>query len=132
MNRLLLSALVPLLALAAGQAQRKGPKPPQLEVLELTAKRTPEGTVEIDGRVRNCGEKSLQNLVLRFKVLAPGQEVLTTQKGTVDPEVLEPGEEAEFHWRMREPARAVTVLVTAMSRGENVLTVDKPGPYTIE
>lgn len=132
MNQLLLFALVPLLVLAAGEAQRKGPKPPQVEMLELVAKRTTEGTVEIDGRVRNCGEKSLQNLVLRFKVLAPGQEVLTTQKGTISPEVLDPGEEAEFHWRMREPARGVTVLVTAMSRGENELIVDKPGPYTIE
>lgn len=131
MNRLL-SALVPLLVMAAGGAQHKAAKPPQLEVVELVAKRTTEGTVEIDGRIRNCGEKSLQNLVLRFKVLAPGQEVLTTQNGTVSPEVLDPGEEAEFHWRMREPARAVTVLVAAVSRGENDLTVAKPGPYTIE
>lgn len=131
MNRLLFP-LVPLLVMAAGGAQRKAAKTPQLEVVELVAKRTTEGTVELDGRIRNCGEKTLQNVVLRFKVLAPGQEVLTTQKGTVSPEVLDPGEEAEFHWRMREPARAVTVLVAAVSRGENDLIVARPGPYTIE
>ena len=132
MNHLLLSALAPLLVLPAGGAQRKNAQTPQLEVVELVAKRTTEGTVEIDGRVRNCGERTLQNVVLRFKVLAPGQEVLTTKKGTVSPEVLDPGEEAEFHWKMREPARAVTILVAAVGRGENDLIVAKPGPYTIE
>jgi hypothetical protein len=132
MRHLVVFALAPLLVLGAGDKKRKEPLAPRVEVLELTAKSTAERTVEIDGRVRNCGEKPIQDLVLRFKVLSPDQEVLSTQKGEISPNVLEPGEEAEFHWQMRDHARAVAVRVEASGRNEDLLSVAKPGPYPIE
>jgi len=132
MRRLVAFAILPLLALGAGGKKGKGSQAPQAEVVELTVQRTTEGTVEIDGRVRNCGTKALRRLVLRFKVLAPEGIVVTTQTGDISPEVLEPGEEAEFHWRMKDPARGVALRVEAGTPNDPELTVSNPGPYPIE
>ena len=131
MKRLAIFGLLTCWFLSAGDRKPKTPSP-HVEVVEFAVKRTTEGTVEIDGRVRNASEKRLRNLVMIFKALAPGDEVVTTQRGTIVPEILEPEEEAEFHWRMRDPARAVALRVEAQARDERVLVVDKPGPYTIE
>jgi thioredoxin reductase len=125
-------ALVPWLALAAGGKKSKEPTTPRVEVLELSVKRTTEGTVEVDGTIRNCGDKPIHDLVLRFKVLSPDGEVLTTQKGEISPEVLDAGEEAEFHWKMRDHARAVALRVEATDRSDSLLAVAKSGPYMIE
>jgi hypothetical protein len=124
-------ALLPLLVMAGGQ-ERRPPKPAHLEVLEFLARRTTERTVEIDGRVRNCGNKPLQKITMRFRILAPGNVTLTTQHGALEPEILEPGEETEFHWQMREPARAVSVLVEATDTRDSELIIAKAGPYAIE
>ncbi len=132
MRCLLAFALVPLLLLAAGAQKRKPPKPPHLEVLEFLVRRTTDRTVEIDGRIRNCGDKPLQKITMRFRVLAPNDVTLTTQRGALDPEILDPGEEAEFHWQMREPARAVSVLIEAVDTRDSELIIAKAGPYAIE
>lgn len=132
MRCVLAFSLVPLLVLAAGGQRRKPPKPPDLEVLEITVHRTTERTVEIDGRVRNSGEKPLQKITIRFRVLAPDNATLTTQRGALEPGILDPGEEAEFHWQMREPARAVAVLVEAVDLRDAELLIAKPGPYVID
>ena len=132
MRRLVVFAILPLLALGAGDKKGKSPRAPRVEVLELTVQRTTERTVEIDGRVRNCGEKSIRHLVLHFKVLSPEGDVVTTQTGEISPEVLEPGEEAEFHWRMRDHARAVSLRVEASAPNDPVLALANPGPYAIE
>jgi len=131
MNRLFALTLLPLLAMAGGFGKQKTPKPPSLEVREFTAKRTTEKTVEIDGSIRNCGDKTLRKVVLHFKILDPDGEVLTTQRGALEGDALDPGEESEFHWRMRDHARGVAVLVEASSRGIEA-PVASPGPYTIE
>jgi hypothetical protein len=55
MRHLVVFALAPLVALGAGDKKRKEPLAPRVEVLELTAKRTAERTVEIDGRVEASG-----------------------------------------------------------------------------
>jgi hypothetical protein len=130
MRRLVAFAILPLLALGAGDKKGKGA--PQAELVELTVQRTTERTIEIDGRVRNCGVKPIRRLVLRFKVLSPDGAVVTTQTGEISPEVLEPGEEAEFHWQMRDPARAVALRVEASALNEPELILARPGPYTIE
>ncbi len=132
MRILLAFALAPLLALGAGNQKGKPPKPPNLEVVEMLVRRTTERTVEIDGRVRNCGDKQLRKITMRFRVLAPGDVTLTTQRGVLEPEILDPGEDAEFHWQMREPARAVAVLVEAVDTRDAELVVAKAGPYVIE
>ena len=125
-------ALLPLLALAAGDKKSKDSKSPRVEVLEFAVKRTLDRTIEIDGRIRNSGQNAIHKLVLRFKILSADDEIVATLLGTIIPEVLQSGEETEFHWQMRDPARAVALRIEAIARYENVLGVDKPGPYTIE
>ncbi len=132
MKCLLAFALVPLLVPAAAGQRRKPPKPPSLEILDITVRRTTERTVEIEGRIRNTGGKPLQKITIRFRVLAPDDATLTTQRGKLEPEILDPGEETEFHWQMREPARSVAVLVEASDIRDAELVVSKPGPYAID
>jgi len=124
-----------LLALAslwcdAGQ-KRKPPKPPEVRVIEVIARRT-EGLITIDGRVGNCGAKPIRRLTLLFHLRAPGGQVVTTQRGLTAEEVLAPGEESEFHWQMRDHARAVELMVGAVDASDNDLVVDRPGPYPVE
>jgi hypothetical protein len=127
--------LLVLLALAsllcAADRKRKPAKGPDVRIVEVTAHRS-EGTVSIDGRVRNCGLKPLQRLTLIFSLRAPGRKVVTTQRGVIDDEILEPGSEAEFHWAMRDHARAVEFDVDAVDGSGRELIVEKPGPYPVE
>ncbi|HWR49484.1 MAG TPA: hypothetical protein VN428_00145 [Bryobacteraceae bacterium] len=124
--------LVPA-ALAAAQKtkRKKDGQPPELEVLAFGARRR-SGVLEIDGRVRNCGERTLEKVLLIFHVVSPDGKVVTTQKGQLDPAVLEPGEESGFEWQARDHARAVTVMIGATNRGEDELVLLKPGPYPID
>jgi hypothetical protein len=122
------AALVP----AASKKKPKSTALLKMEVVEATARRTPDGRVEMDGRILNSGQRTIEQLVLIFRLTAPSNEVITTQRGKLDTAVLEPGEEAEFHWQMRDHARAVKFQVEATDRYANQLTVEKPGPYPIE
>lgn len=131
MRCILALALAALLAMAAGQ-QRKSGRQPQLEVLEFTAHRTPNRTVEIEGRIRNCSDRPLRKVTMRFHVLGPDDVIVTTQRGVLEPDILEPDDESEFHWQMREPARAVSVLIEAVDTRGIELVVAKAGPYAIE
>ncbi|MGE5569252.1 MAG: hypothetical protein ACM3S5_09480 [Rhodospirillales bacterium] len=124
-------ALAVLATMAAGQ-QRKSGSQPQLEVLAFTAQRTPNRTVEIEGRIRNCWDRPLRKIIMRFRVLGPDNVIVTTQRGVIEPEILEPDEEAEFHWQMREPARAVSIMIEAADTRDIELIVAKAGPYAIE
>lgn len=109
----------------------KKPKTPELDVVEIRASRTSEYVVEVDGKVRNCGERTLSDVVLGFEMLAPGGEVVTKQSGSLEDAELKPGEESEFHWRMRDPARAVSFRVIAKDR-KYELVVAHEGPHPIE
>jgi hypothetical protein len=128
-------AFVLLLALAslwcdAGQ-KRKPPKPPEVRVIEVIARRT-EGLITIDGRVGNCGAKPIRRLTLLFHLRAPDGQVITTQRGLLEEEVLAADEESAFHWQMRDHARAVELMVGAVDASDNDLVVDRPGPYPVE
>ena len=77
-----------MLALAGASAGAdKKPKPPDIEVLEASAHRG-EARISVDGRVRNSGEKPIKELTLLFHFMAPGKQVVTTQKGRIEEEVL--------------------------------------------
>ncbi len=117
--------------LCGANQKRKAPKPPDVEVVEVTARRS-QGAIAIDGRVRNCGERPIPSLALLFSLMAPGRQVVTTQKGVIDEETLNPGEESEFHWAVKEHVRAVEFQIEAVDGKGRDLLVAKPGPYIIE
>ncbi len=126
------SALLLVLALSLlGADKKKAPKPPDIEVLEAAAHRS-DGKISLVGRVRNSSLRPIQGLVLVFDFMAPGRQVVTTQKGGIEEEVLDAGGEASFHMELNEPPRAVEFQVNAVDEGGRDLRVAKPGPFPIE
>ena len=109
--------------------QKKGKA--EVSVLSATAYRQ-EGIIRLDGRVRNSGEMPVHQLILAFDFMAAGRQVITTQKGPVEAEVLEPGEETEFHLKLRDPVRAVEFRMNAEDGSGRDLKVLKGGPFPIE
>ncbi len=131
MNRRTLLALFP--AAAWGQRKRqKKDRPPELEVVEFAARRTSDGRLEIDGRVRNIGTRPQEKVVLHFYAISPDGKVVTTQNGTLPEPVLAPGEESAFQWQARDHVRAVNINIGAENRAGDELAILKPGPYPIE
>jgi hypothetical protein len=122
--------LVVSLALVSTAAERKK-KPPDVEVVEASAHRG-EVKVSVDGRIRNSGEKSIKQLMLLFDFMAPGKQVITTQKGPIDEELLEPGKEAAFHMELNAPPRSVEFQINASDGSGRELRVAKSGPFPIE
>jgi hypothetical protein len=112
-------------------AEKKKKKPPDLEVLEATAHRG-ESKVSVDGRVRNSGEKPIKGLTLLFDFQAPGKQVVATEKGAIDEELLQPGQEAAFHMEANAPPGSVAFQINAADRSGRDLRVAKSGPFPIE
>ena len=123
--------LLPLLALAA--EKQKKLKPGIAEVVEISVRRSAEERViAIEGRVRNSGQKAIKGLTLVFSIVAPGGEEVSRQHGSIEDDLLEPGDESEFHWQMPDHARGVQVRVAASNHDGFEVAVEKPGPYVIE
>lgn len=122
--------LVVALAVTSIAAEKKR-KPPDIEVLEASGRRG-ESKVSVDGRVRNTGEKPIKGLTLLFDFMAPGRQVVTTQKAAIDEEILEPGKEAAFHMELNAPPRSVEFQINATDGTGRELRVAKPGPFPIE
>ncbi|MBI1788449.1 MAG: hypothetical protein HYR60_12980 [Acidobacteria bacterium] len=125
------AVLLLAVTLPAADKKRKAPKPPDIEVLECTAQRA-SGKVSVDGRVRNTSVKVIRGLILVFDFMADGRAVITTQKGAVDEEALQPGQEAPFRMELVDPVRAVEVQVNAVDEQARDLRVAKAGPFPIE
>ena len=119
------------LSLQAADKKRKAPKPPDLEILSATAQRS-EGKIAVDCRVRNTGQKPIAGLILLFDFMADGRAVITTQKGPVEEEMLEPGKEATFRLGLNDPVRAVAFQIQAVDEEGRDLRVANQGPFPIE
>lgn len=116
-------------ALAADKKQKPKPAVVELQGLKVSV----EGKqVNIDGTVHNRGERTIEKLVLSFHFFDTDHQPVTTLKLEVDDEIIDPDDDAEIHAAAREPARAVSVEVTASDRGERELKIINPGPYQIE
>jgi hypothetical protein len=126
-----LRVILALSLVVASVAADKKKKPPDLEVLEASAHRG-EIKVSVDGRVRNTGEKPIKELTLLFDFQAPGKQVVATEKGAIDEEVLQPGQEAAFHMEANTPPRSVAFQIGAADGSGRELRVAKSGPFPIE
>lgn len=116
--------LLPLLA-------AKAPKPPDLTVVECSAKRGEE-LIEIDAAVRNSGVKPVNEGVLIFHFYSTEHQLLTTQRAPLEDRVLDPGGTSTLHAQMANAARAVTVEVDATDAAGHVFRVAGGGPFPIE
>ena len=115
--------------------QRKGkppkPTPAVVEVLQVASMRS-TGKVQIDGKIKNIGERPIEKLNLFFDFLGAGNVPITTSRTEVDQEILKPGEETEFHLEMTDPVRAVRFTMRAEDSESREFKTIKPGPYPIE
>ncbi|HTM47161.1 MAG TPA: hypothetical protein VL285_00665 [Bryobacteraceae bacterium] len=124
--------IILVLALAFGSAAaEKKKKAPDVEILEATARRG-ESKISLDGKLRNSGEKPIKQLMLLFDFMAPGRQVVTTQKAPIDEELLEPGKEAVFHMELNDPPRSVEFQINAAEGSGRELRVARGGPFAIE
>jgi hypothetical protein len=126
-----LRVVLVLSLVAASVAADKKKKPPDLEILEASAHRG-EIKISVDGRVRNSGEKPIKELTLQFDFQAPGKQAIATEKGAIDEEVLQPGQEAAFHMEANAPPRAVSFQIGAADGSGRELRVAKSGPFPID
>jgi hypothetical protein len=118
--------------LAFGQKKSKEPKPPEVELLEATAHRQ-EGNVIVDARVKNVGDKPIKALQLLIDFVAPDhKQVITTKRGRIEAEMLDPGEEADFRAQIEDPSRATEFLINFEDGNGKYLRAEKTGPFPIE
>ena len=124
--------IILVLALAFGStAADKKKKPPDVEILEASARRG-ESKISLDGKLRNSGEKPIKALMLLFDFMAPGRQVITTQKAPIDEELLKPGQEASFHMELNDPPRSVEFQINAADGSGRELRVARGGPFAID
>jgi hypothetical protein len=126
-----LRVILALTLVVTSVAAQKKKKPPDLEVLEASAHRG-ESKVSVDGRVRNSGEKPIKELILLFDFQSPEKQVVATEKGAIDEEVLLPGKEAAFHMEANAPPGSIAFQINAADGAGRDLRVAKAGPFPIE
>jgi hypothetical protein len=131
-------AAIVLLALSilgwtADKPRKKGKpeKPPEIRVIDLEIRRE-AGLVAIEGKVRNGSDKPFKGLVLFFEFLEPGGKTISRMNSRITESMVEPGDDGEFQTQTPDQVRAVHVRLDAEDRDGRYLTIDKPGPYTIE
>lgn len=128
-------AVIALLMLASllsfGQEKRKARKPPDVSVLASAAHRQ-EGMVGLEGRVKNNSAKPIKGLILLFDFIAPNGQVITTKRGAVDEEILEPEAEADFRVETTDPVRAVHFRIQAEESNGRQLRVEPDEPKAID
>ncbi|MCU0245238.1 MAG: hypothetical protein MUC42_01610 [Bryobacter sp.] len=127
LSRRYLFLALPLLA----QEKKKQPKPPDLEVMEISARR--EGDlIRLDGRVHNCGLRPHKGLVIIFEFLGANKTPMVTKKGPIETELLEVGEESEFRLDMPDPGKLIEFTVGAEDASGRELRLRAVGPHRIE
>lgn len=131
MKRLALPLFVLACLAPAALQKQKQQSQNELEVVEAKAERQAR-RIMLDGRVKNTGQRVLYRLVLFFDLIDSGQKVITRLKGPIEEDVLEPGEEASFHFDVPDQARAVQFRMGAASEKATDFEVIKPGPFPIE
>ena len=123
------SALLFLFAAASLPAQKQ--KGPEVELLEASAK-VDDGRVIVDCRVKNVSDKPIRKLTLILEVLDTANRVLTKQQGSIEPPVLEPGDDSLFQAQLAYHARTHAWRVTFEDAGGRELRAEQTGPFPIE
>ncbi len=116
---------------SAAPQERKEQKQFQIEVVEVKAARV-ENRIALDGKIKNTGQRDVHRLILVFNMLDSERRVLSSRRGPIEEDVLEPGQEAVFHFDIPNQARAVYLRMEAEYAGGTTLDVAKAGPFPID
>lgn len=122
--------LLALTAALLGQ-NKKPPKPPDLEILEIAASRRGDN-IHVDGKIKNTSAKPLEKVMIIVDFFAPNRKPMVSKRGPVEAEVLEPGEETEFQLAMSDPGQLVQIELQAVDRRERDLRLSRTGPFSID
>jgi hypothetical protein len=60
------------------------------------------------------------------------KQVITTKRGRIEAEMLDPGEEADFRAQIEDPSRATEFLINFEDGNGKYLRAEKTGPFPIE
>jgi hypothetical protein len=124
--------LLLLVAATVAGAQRKPqPKPAEIELSDVSVRREGEH-VNIDGRLRNAGERAAKKLVIFIEFRSPDDQVITTRRAAIEEESLEPGAETELHARVPDPVRAVNIRFSFEDGSGRYLKGINAGPFNID
>jgi hypothetical protein len=119
-------------AVALAQKNQKSKKPPEIELVECAVGRQAD-LIVLDGKVKNVTDHPIKGLQLLFDFISPEKAVITTKRGALEAEILEAGEEAEFHSQIEPPARATHCQVSFEDSGGKVLRAEgRLGPFPID
>jgi hypothetical protein len=123
--------LLALCACLVGGQNKKAPKPPDLEIVEVVATRHGD-EIHVDGKVKNTSGKPLEKVVIVVDFFAPNRKPMVSKRGPVEAEVLEPDEEADFKLAMADPGQLVNIELQAVDRRERDLRLSRSGPFSID
>jgi hypothetical protein len=116
--------------LSAAEKKRK-PKRANVEIIEVSARRV-QDRIELDGSLKNVGQKPILGLVLKFDLLASSGRVISAGSGPIPEEHLEVGHECDFAFQVADQARAVRFKISVVDDRGFDQRVANPGPYLIE
>lgn len=114
-----------------GQQKSSREKGPEVELIEASA-HVEDRRLNIDGQVRNVGDRPIRKLTIFYEILDGDKKVLTRQQGPIDQPELGPGEEARFQAQMAFHARAVSFRLAFEDGGGRELRAEGTGPFAIE
>lgn len=114
-----------------GQDKKKVPKPPDMEVVTASARRSGD-TIHFDGTVRNTSPKPLEKVLILVDAFAPNHKPMVQRKSALEPEYLAPGDEADFHLAMPDTGQLVEFELQAEDGKARELRVARNGPFPIE
>ncbi len=127
----ILASLLLLFAQDKKQDKKKQPKPPDMEVVSASARRSGD-MIHFDGTIRNSGTKPLEKVQILVDVFAPGHKPMVQRRSALEPEYLAPGDEADFRLAMPDPGQLVEFELQAEDGKARELRVAKNGPFPIE
>lgn len=107
-------------------------KGPEITISDASVK-VEDNRVNIDGKLKNTGDKAVEGLRIYYEVLDSDGNVLTRQMGPAEDEgVLEPGQGSEFHAQIAWHARSISLRFSFEDGAGRDLRSQKTGPFPIE
>jgi len=118
-----------LVCLAAGAFAQE--KKYEVRLSDVSVRRDADSVI-IDGRLENCGDKTLKKLKFFIEFRNTDHKTVSTRDGEVEPKLLEPGDDSEVHAQVPDSVRAIDVVFRFEDASGRVVDATNTGPFIIE